>query len=288
MSDVQMAWEARAIKPLGAARRRATGRRMSKSNLSLGAVWEETVAFLKAELSLVAPLSLLGFGLPMVALLLAVPADSAITGKLQPGPWMFWVIPCLFVSMLGSLAVSALVLTPNISVRESIAIAIRRIPAGLGLAAFYVGLQVALSIPLALADLAEGGAGPISTLVYLAGVAFMIWVFVRVMPIWAVVAERPQSSWASVTRAFALTRFCYVRLLALRFVMLLAVVVTLIVLLIPIGAVTRLVGALSGNQNIGFVLSFVCMGIIVAGMVGTWTVFVALLYRRLEADNSGT
>ncbi|WP_454884079.1 hypothetical protein [Sphingomonas oryzagri] len=260
---------------------------MSKSNLSLGAVWEETAAFLKAELSLVAPLSLLGFGVPMVALLLAVPTDAAIDGKLQPGLWMLWMVPGLFVSMLGSLAVSALVLTPKISVRESIAIAIRRVPAGLGLALFYLGLQVLLSVPLALADWAEGGTGPISTLVYLAGVAFMIWVFVRVMPIWAIVAERPQSPWASVMRAFELTRFCYVRLLALRLVMLLAVVVTLIVLLIPIGAITRLVGALAGNQDIGLVLSFVCMGILIAGIVGTWTVFVALLYRRLGADSSG-
>jgi len=236
---------------------------MSKSNLSLGAVWEETVAFLKAELSLVAPLSLLGFGLPMVALLLAVPADSAIDGKLQPGPWMIWMLPCGFVSMLGSLAVSALVLTPNISVKEAIAIAIRRIPAGLGLFALYFALQIVLSLPLWLAGLVEGQPGPISMLVYLASLAFVIWMFVRIMPIWAVVVVRRQSPLASV-------------------------IVTLVVLLIPIGAVARLVGMLAGNQDVGLVLSFVCMGGLVAAIVGTWTVYVALLYRRLEADSSGT
>jgi hypothetical protein len=287
MSAMQMAWPGLAIKPLGGARRRATGRRMSKSNLSLGAVWEETVAFLKAELSLVAPLSLLGFGLPMVALLLAVPTNSAIDGKLQPGPWIIWMLPCGFVSMVGSMAVSALVLTPNISVKEAIAIAIRRIPVGLGLFALYFALQIVLSLPLWLAGLVEGQPGPISLLIYLASLAFVIWMFVRIMPIWAVVVERRQSPLASVMRAFALTRFCYVRLLALRLVMLLAVVVTLVVLLIPIGAVSRLVGMLAGSQNVGLVLSFVCMGGLVAAIVGTWTVYVALLYRRLAADSSG-
>lgn len=261
---------------------------MSKSNLSLGAVWEETATFLKAELSLVVPLSLLGFGLPMVALLLAVPAESAIDGKLQPGLWMFWMLPCGFVSMLGSMAVSALVLTPNISVKEAIGIALRRIPAGVGLFLLYFALQVVLSVPLWLAGLVEGGQpGPISMLVYLASLAFVIWMFVRIMPIWAVVVDRPQSPWASVMQAFALTRFCYVRLLVLRLVMLLAVVVTLIVLLIPIGALSRLVGVLAGNQNIGLVLSFVCMGGLIAAIVGIWTVYVALLYRRLGADSNG-
>lgn len=262
---------------------------MTKNTVSLGAVWEDTVAFLKAELSLVAPVSLLGFGLPMVALLLAVPTGAAIDGKLQPGPWMLWMIPCAFVSMLGSLAVSSLVLTPNVSVRESIAVALRRIPTGLGLALLYLGLQVVLSIPLGLANMAEGGMGTISTLVYLASMVFMIWVFVRIMPIWAVVAARSQTPWAAVIHAFALTRSCYGRLLALRLVMTLAAVVALIVVLIPIGAITRLAGALAGNPDIGLVIAFVCMGVMIAAIVGTWTVYVALLYRRLEAAaSSGT
>jgi hypothetical protein len=261
---------------------------MKKSIVSLSAVWEDTAAFLKAEFSLVAPLSLLGFGVPMVALLLAVPTGTAIDGKLQPGPWMLWILPCGFVSMLGSLAVSALVLTPNISVKESIGIAIRRIPAALGLVLLYLGLQVMLSLPLALADWIEGRAGPISTLVYLASLAFVIWVFVRVMPIWAVVAERPQMPWVSVMRAFALTKDCYVRLLLLRLIMGIAAMVAMIVLLIPIGALTRLVGLLAGNPDIGMVIAFICMGVLIAAIVGIWTVYVALLYRRLAAVNSGT
>lgn len=261
---------------------------MKKSIVSLGAVWEDTVEFLKAELSLVAPVSLLGFGLPMVAFMLAVPADEAVNGKLQPGSWMLWMFPCGFVAMLGSLAVSSLVLTPHISVKESIALAFRRIPAGLGLFLLYLGLQVMLSIPFGLANMAEGGMGTASTLVYLASVVFVIWVFARVMPIWAVVVDRQQTPWASVMRAFELTRGLTARLLALRLVMGLAALIILIVLLIPIGALTRLIGALAGNPNVGIVIAFVCLGVLVAMIAGIWTVYVAHLYRRLAALNSGT
>lgn len=261
---------------------------MTKTIVPFGAVWEETIAFLRAELSLLAPLSLLGFGVPMVALLLAVPSDAAVDGNLQPGAWMIWMLPCGLISMLGSIAVSALVLTPNISVRESIGIAIRRVPAGAGLFLLYLALQIVLSLPLGLIGVLEGGRpGPLSMLVSLADLAFTVWVFVRLLPIWAVVADRPRAPWVAIRHAFALTRSCYLKLLLLRIVMLMAVVVTMIVLLIPIGAVTRLIGLAAGNPDIGMVIAFVLMGALVSAIVGTWTVYVALLYRRLPAASSG-
>lgn len=262
---------------------------MKKNFPPFGAVWEETMAFLRAELALVAPLSLLGFGLPMVALLLAVPSDDAMAGRLAPGPWMLWMLPGGFVAMLGLIAVSALVLTPGISVRESLGLAFRRVPAGLGLFLLYIGLQVVLASLLLLAGMVEGTPGAISSLVYLASLAFMVWVFVRIIPIWAILAQRPQTPWAAVMHAFQLTRSCYLKLLAMQLVTFLAMIVVMFVLLIPIGAVTRLIGMLAGSPNIGMVFAFVAMGVIVAGLIGLWTVYVALLYRRLEgAASSGT
>ncbi len=191
--------------------------------ISLGSVWETTIGFVRAELSLLLPLALLGFGLPMVAMLLAVPMDAAATGMLKPGPWMLWLLPCGLFSMLGSIAVSALVLTPGVSVREAILVAIARLPAALGLVLLYVGVQVALAVPLAVATLIDarvsGGAGPIAMLVNLLDIAVMIWLFVRILPIWAVLADRSQSPFDAVRTAFRLTRGCYARLLLLRIVM---------------------------------------------------------------------
>jgi hypothetical protein len=260
---------------------------MKRATIELGGIWEETMGFVRAEFALLAPLALLGFGVPMVAMLLAVPMDAAETGKLQPGPWMLWMLPCGFVSMLGSLAISALALTPGVSVGESLGTALRRVPAGLGLFLLYVGAQVVLGVPLGIAGVLEGGAGPISTLVYFACLALVVWLFVRVMPIWAVLADRPQSPWAAVRTAFRLTRSCYARLLLLRVVMAAAAMLALVVLLIPIGAISRLIGVAVGSPDAALVLSYVGTGVVMAGVVGLWTVYVARLYRRLEGVISG-
>jgi len=254
--------------------------------ISLGSVWEEAIGFVRAERSLLVPLALLGFGMPTVAMLLAVPIDAATTGTLKPGPWMAWMLPCGLVSMLGSIAVSALVLRPGASVREAIGTAIARLPAAIGLLLLYVGVQVALAIPLALATMIDlrvsGGAGPIAMVVNLIDIAVTIWLFVRILPIWAVLADRPQSAWTAVRTAFRLTRGCYARLLALRIVMLVAALVTTLVLLLPIGALTQLIGVATGDAGVSAILSFVATGVVMAGVIGLWTVYVARLYRTLE------
>ncbi len=254
--------------------------------ISLGTVWETTVGFVRAELSLLAPLALLGFGLPTVAMLLAVPMDQAAAETLKPGPWMLWLLPCGLFSMLGSIAVSALVLTPGVSVREAILVAIARLPAAIGLLLLYVGVQVVLAVPLAFATLIDvrmsGSAGPIAMLVNLLDIAVMIWLFVRILPIWAVLADRPQSPFDAVRTAFRLTRGCYARLLLLRIVMAVAATLAMLVLLIPIGAVAQLIGTATGNTQVPVILSFVATGVVIAGVIGLWTVYVARLYRALE------
>jgi hypothetical protein len=263
-----------------------------KTNLALGAIWEETIGFVRAELSLLLPLAMLGFGLPTVVLLLAVPMDAAEVGMLKPGPWMLWFLPCGILSMLGSLAVSALALRPGVSVRESIGISIARLPSALGLLLLYVGVQVVMALPLALAGLIElrvsGAVGPVSMLVNLAGIAITIWLFVRLMPIWAVLSDRPQSPTLAVRAAFRMTRGCYPKLLLLRVVMVFVSLLLMLVLLIPIGAIAQLIGTFAGGPSVTILLSFIATGMMVAMIGGIWTVFVARLYRQLEGVLAGS
>jgi hypothetical protein len=262
-----------------------------KTNLALGAIWEETIAFARAELALLTPLAMLGFGLPTLIMLMAVPVDAATAGMLKPGPWMLWFLPCGILSMLGSLSVSALALRPGVSVRESIGVAIARLPAGLGLLLLYVGVQVAMAIPLAAAGMVEmrlsGAVGPMSMVMNLAAIAVTIWLFVRLMPIWAVLSDRPQRPWVAVRAAFRLTRGCYPKLLMLRVIMVLASLLLMLVLLIPIGAIAQLIGAAVGGASVSIILSFVATGAMVAAIGGIWTVFVARLYRRLDVAING-
>jgi hypothetical protein len=263
-----------------------------RTNLALGAIWEETIAFVRAELALLTPLAMLGFGLPTLVMLMAVPIDATASGMLKPGSWMLWFLPCGVLSMLGSLSVSALALRPGVSVKESIGVAIQRLPSALGLLLMYAGVQVAMAIPLALAGMVEmrlsGQVGPVSMVLNLAGIAITIWLFVRLMPIWAVLADRPQKPWEAVRAAFRLTRGCYPKLLLLRVVMAFVAILLMVVLLIPIGAIAQIVGALTGGPSVSILLSFIATGLMVAMIGGIWTVFVARLYRRLDASVNGS
>jgi hypothetical protein len=261
----------------------------NRIKISLGSVWDEAFAFFKAEFALLTPLALLGFGMPTVLLLLVIPANAADAGALKPGTWMAWFLPAAFFSMLGSLSVSALALRPGISVREAIGLAITRVPIGIGLFGLYVGVQILLAIPLSIAGMLEarGGGQPglITTLVYFADLAFMIWLFVRLLPIWAILSERAQSPGSVVRAAFRQTRPVYPKLLLLRIVMGFSTVLALLVLLIPIGAIARLVGLAIGSPEVANVLSFVATGVLVAAVGGLWTVYVARLSRRLSDSN---
>lgn len=263
----------------------------NRITISLGSVWEEAFAFFKAEFALLAPLALLGFGLPTVMLLLVIPADAAQAATLQPGPWMIWFLPAGFLSMLGSLSVSALALRPGVSVREAIGIALRRVPTGIGLFGLYVGVQILLAIPLSIVAMLEGRAGGQpgmgTTLVYFADLAFMIWLFVRLLPIWAILSERTQSPANIVRIAFRQTRPVYAKLLLLRVVMGFAALLAMLVLLIPIGAVAQLAGLAIGSPEIATVLSFVATGAVVATIGGLWTVYVARMSRRLAETSNG-
>lgn len=258
--------------------------------ISLGTLWDETIAFLRAELSLVLPVAFLGFGLPMILMLLAVPTDAAENGKLAFGPWMLWFLPCGLLSMIGSIGLSAMALHPGASVKECLGIAIARLPGGIGLVILNLGVQMALGLPLALATMAEvaisGAAGPIASIANLAVIAVLIWLFVRVMPVWALLAERPMTPWQAARGAFLLTRGQYRKLLLLRVMATCAGLLTLLALLIPIGAVFTILGRVTGATEVAQTLSFVATGAVFAVLLAIWTIYVARLYARLAAGSS--
>lgn len=253
----------------------------------LGALWEETAAFFRAELPLVAPVAFLGFGVPMVAMLLAVPVEQAQAGVMTPGLWMLWFVPAGLMSMFGSLAVSALALRRGETVRACLALALTRVPSGIGLALLNVAVQAALAIPVAMMRIADGGQGVGTALANLTVFAMLIWLFVRVLPIWALLADRPLGPVAAIRATFAATRGRYRVLLLLRVAGALAGVIALVVLLIPIGVVFKLVGLAVGVPEVGTTLSYVASAAAFAMIASLWTIYCARLYRLLAGSTSG-
>jgi hypothetical protein len=269
--------------------------------ISLGALWEESVAFIRAEAALLFPVACLGFGAPLVMLMLAIPADQVQSGRLATGPWLLWLVPAALLAMTGSLAISALTLRPGATVGDCLRLAVTRLPAGLGLVGLNIALQIVLALPIVLLaqiDIWRGGeAGALAMLGNVAALGVMIWLYVRVLPVWAVLATRGGGPVAALRECFAITHGRYRRLLLLRVVAAVAAVVTMLVLFVPLSVAIGLVGvvtaAMTGTPLQSFptldhalsILSYVAIGLVVAMLGGAWTVYVAKLYRVLGSSS---
>jgi hypothetical protein len=266
----------------------------SRPRFSIFAVWEEALAVLRAEWSLVLPVALSCFGLPLVAIMMVIPAPTiAETGPtVAPGPWMLMLPVLGILFMIGSMSIAGLALQGGVSVREALTRAVQRLPAGIGLYLVNVGLQVVVSVlltPILLIGSPGGGqVGPYgSDAVYLAFVV-LTWVYLRVMPVWTLLYRDRQNPLAAIVAAWQLTRGHTLRLLLLRLLLLLTVLILGTVIVLPAGAISRLIGTLLGQPELARLLATVVCGALLAAIGGVWTVYVAVLTRRLGALNSGT
>ncbi|HKX35088.1 MAG TPA: hypothetical protein VJM79_00270, partial [Rhizorhapis sp.] len=110
------------------------------AQLSIGAAWEETLAFVKREGTLLFPVALVFLALPAVVLQLLAPKELRTAGMVEeasnapqlPPGFLLAMLVVLLVSMLGILAINALALRPGISVAEALQLAIRRMPVLIG------------------------------------------------------------------------------------------------------------------------------------------------------------
>lgn len=257
--------------------------------LSLGTVWEETVAFFRTEIALLLPIAFLGFGLPLVAMQLAMPDKIVIGDHLVGGAWMLGMIPFTLFSMTATLAISALALHPGMSVRESLLLALKRLPSGIGIALLCLATLFALTIVVSILGAVEAGvtgrSGPVLIVAVILMLAALISLLVRILPVWAVLALAPQRPMAALRRAFVATRPYYLRLLLLRIVAWTSQSLIAVVALMPVVVIFRLVGRATGAPTIAEVLALVVGGMVTATLAALWTVYVARLYRVLASSN---
>lgn len=255
--------------------------------ISLGSVWEEALAFCKREVALLAPLALLGFGLPLVVLELVMPDKLIVDGQVATGPWMAWIPPHALLSLLGTLSISALTARPGISVREALQVAAARMPAGIAIALLALGAVVLASLPVGILAGVEtalsGKPGPIFLVGYLAALVVLAWLAMRLLPIWAAVAFGRGHPWQAVRATLALTRGHAAQMLLLRIVAWISQFVVMTVLLLPVNALFQLIGKATGATPVTDLLAMLVGSAVAAGIVTIWTVYVAALYRRMGA-----
>lgn len=258
------------------------------ARISIGRVWDEAWAFLRAESALLLPVSLATIGAAMLLLTQVIP--DPVDDRLPRGPWLLWLFPVYALMLTGIIAMSALVLRPGISVSESFHLAVRRLPIAAAMVVMLAGLSVIASIPVALAsliDMQAGGApGVLTGLANGAMLALTVWLWVRLLPMWAVVADGRPTPIAVFRDSFALTRGMAGRLLGLTLIALAAAVVVGAALLFGGGAVLMIIGRAIGGVELASLLVAMLMSLLVAAMTTIWTVLIAILYRQLGSPPS--
>lgn len=258
------------------------------ARVSIGRVWDETWAFVRAEAGLLLPVAAATIGAGMLLLMLVMP--DPVGNRLPQGPWMFWLLPFYALSLLGLLATTALALKPGMSVREGLMLALRRLPASAAVVMLLVAISLVAGLPVALIGAIEGGTGgavgPVTAIANLIMFLALAWLSVRLLTIWPMVIDRLVTPLAAVRESFALTRGHGPRLLG---VMVLAFVAAALIgaaLLFAGGATLMIVGKALGGDRLGSLLVAILLAAIVSVAATIWAVFVAFLYRQLSAPSA--
>jgi hypothetical protein len=261
------------------------------ARLSMSGIWDETTGFLAREKGLVFPLGLATFGLGLLITMFGLPQSSG-SEPVPPGPWMFWLLPALILATVGYLSVSAITLMPNISVREALGVAMARLPTALLLTLILLlammGIFVVAGLLLALVGGPAGWSAERAAMASIVIAApFIVWVSIRLITLWPLLIDRSPGAMAAIRESFRLTGGHGLKIAGVVLLAGSAYLLATGVAQIAGGSVFLLLGRAIGDAAVGRLLTDILVAA-VAGLLATvWSVFVALLYRRLAGSSNG-
>jgi hypothetical protein len=256
--------------------------------ISMNLVWDDTVAFIRRERALLVPLALATLLIGDIAVSLA--GNGMQPGKVDPGATILFLAAALW-SLLGQLAIIALVLHPGRSVGEALAHGAARL-GKVVLIALLIGFGAVLVMVPFVAGLAASGIDPSSpesmarlpgwaSLLMLAIIGVLLWLGVRLAMLNALIVDRNPGVMTAFRTAFEMTHGIVSRL-ALVFGVYLIVLVTLSsAVRFVLGSVFAVVGAALGSPFVGDVLTAIGTGLVTTALSALAAVFIAMLYRRV-------
>lgn len=258
--------------------------------VSLTSAWDDTRAYIAREMALLTPVALGTIGLGMVILFLAAP-DTPPGGQLQPGPWMLALIPYLLLLAGGALALSALALTPGMSVREALTAAARRLASAIGaLMLLAVGAFFLLLVISQIAALLGRFAGiGISQSVTLGvAIALPLLAILGVRFLFAVPAIVSGFGPAAALRhSWRISDPCKWRLVALWIVVQLLSLLLVATIEFGLGSLILMAAKAAGDPASGARMVQILVALLSAMILMVWVSYVARLYRALVGSSSG-
>lgn len=258
--------------------------------MSIGKAWEEAVAFVSRESSLLFPVALLFVALPGLILQEMTPPGLArwnLSETTMPQvPGSFWLAMMLAVIIIwfGSLTLFALALRPGISVGEALRLSFARLPVLLGtalvVAGFLAGAVIAATLAVTVLSLIAKPLG--ATLALLLGGAVAgatIFASVRLLLLNPVVIDGSEGVMASLRYGWALTRGHFWRLLGFVLVLTLLSAIVGGAAQAVFGVIGTLIGGQAGGRVIGGVAAAAVSTVVQVYML----VMLARLYRQAVA-----
>lgn len=244
-------------------------------------------SFVEREWALLLPVVLAFFGLPRLVVLLLTPRMDPVPRTLEqlqafsaslPGWWTPLLIAMLLASAIGAMVLMAMALVPRISVGEAILLALRRLPAWIGIglivgAALFLALLVAMTVAVRLG----GGGQMLSVTLAFLGILVCSLLLLLLLPL---IAVRRLGPLAAIREGWRLFRGALLRILGGLLLFAAGAWVISLALQVSLGSVLLLAARAAGQPQLGQLLAAVVMSVVSAIGWGGFYLLIAAFYRQ--------
>lgn len=255
--------------------------------LSITTAWNEALGILRREGSLLLPVALAFFGLPIVLFQLAVPQTPP---GVQPeaGSWMLLIFPLALVTILGTLTITLLSLRAGMSVGEALRASLGRLLPAIGATLLLmvvggVAVFVLMLFLAVLAGLGGGGENAATGLMLVVLLPLFAFVWARLMMMLPVNAAEGVGPVAIIRRSWQLTRGHAWKLFGFAVLVSVGVGIIALAVTIVLGSLVALVLGRPEPANLSFVLLLLIGG----SLNALWGAFYAVIVARIYAQLAG-
>ncbi|HEX8535533.1 MAG TPA: hypothetical protein VF662_15335 [Allosphingosinicella sp.] len=264
--------------------------------LSITTAWNETARFVKDNLGALFTIAFALMALPSIVVQALAPRLVSPEGGAGTGLWVLLMVVVVVLSIVGTLAISALALDRENVVGKAIALGFRRFLPLFG-ASLLVGLAaVILMIPLILLlgiapeDMAPGNreaAGRIALAMLLFLIVFL-FVWIRLMLMTAVAAAESGGPVAILRRSWDLTAGRFWKLLGFALLFVIAAFIMMFAATAVLGIIVALVAGRPEPDNVAGLLMLLIGGVFNAVFIVYFTTIISRIYLQLAGRTSGS